>query len=100
MLCPDCKGSGKSVASHVSYADGTHGYNVEMTCLRCKGQRTVSDDMAAWMQSGNQCRLRRLETRQNLVELSGVSGLAMVDVSKMEHGKIDPTPLVEYWSKQ
>lgn len=90
MKCPDCEGHGKTVATHVSYANGTHGYGVAMPCLRCSGSGTVPDVMREWMARGRRLREKRLAARRNLREEAARRGLNVVELSQMEHGKIEP----------
>jgi DnaJ-class molecular chaperone len=48
MTCPECNGNGTTVASHVSYADGTGAYNVNLKCTRCHGTCEVDDRTPEW----------------------------------------------------
>jgi hypothetical protein len=90
MICPDCKGAGTTVANHVSYADGRHGYNVPLRCSRCKGEGTVPEAMADWIARGKAMREKRLAANRNLLEEAQRRGLGIAELSKMEFGKIEP----------
>lgn len=95
MICPVCKGAKNVIASHVSYADGTHGYNVEHCCDQCKGDGIVPDEMTDWIRVGRTMRAARIEANRNLREEAKQRGIDVVTLSRMEQGKIRPDPRKE-----
>jgi hypothetical protein len=94
MKCPDCKGVGRYVISHVHYADGSGRSNVPMKCSRCKGKGKVPDEMADWIATGERMRLARLQGKpyRSLWEEAARRGMKAITLSKMEFGKIKPIP--------
>jgi hypothetical protein len=92
MLCPDCNGKKITIASHVSYANGKHGYNVPLKCSRCDGTGEVPDVMADWMRRGAIMRDRRLYDGpyRTLGAEARRLGITAVELSQMEMGKIEP----------
>jgi hypothetical protein len=94
MQCPDCKGTGKTVASHVSYADGRHGYNVPLKCTRCEGSGDVPEQMVAWIEVGRKMREARVNGKpyRNLYQEAERRGMHAATLSRMERGVIEPIP--------
>lgn len=60
MECPDCDGTTQVVASHVSYSDGTSGFNVPFPCTRCNGTGEVDDCAPEWIRVGRLMREYRV----------------------------------------
>lgn len=90
MKCPDCT-NGVEVASHVSYADGTHGYNVPLQCFRCRGTAEVPDEMAQWIEDGKRLKRLRMEpVYRSLHEEAKRRGIKALELSRMEMGKCRP----------
>lgn len=90
MQCPDCKGSGKNIADHVRYADGSSVSNVPLRCSRCVGAGFVPDEMAAWIIKGRSLRNARLASNRSLREEANRRGMAPMLLSRMEFGKVEP----------
>lgn len=92
MICPDCNGSGKVIANHVTYADGRSGFGVECQCSRCQGTGSVPDEMAEWIEQGRAMRDARVNGKpyRSLWEEARRRGMTAQELSKMEFGKIKP----------
>ncbi len=90
MICPRCKGSKTITASHVAYADGSHGYEVPLSCDQCGGAGEVSDEMTEWIRAGEAMRQDRLARQMTLREEAKRRGLTPVELSRMEFGKVKP----------
>lgn len=96
MTCPDCGGSGTTIADHVSYGDGSCGWNVPMKCLRCGGAGSVSASTPEWIAVGRRMRAWRLSQKpyRNLSAEATRRGITSVELSRMERGCIEPVPPV------
>jgi hypothetical protein len=92
MICPDCKGEGKEIASHVSYSDGRCGFNVPLKCLRCDGSGAVDDSTPEWIEAGRRMRDARVNAKpyRNLSTEAKRRGMDVVTLSRMERGVIEP----------
>jgi hypothetical protein len=90
MTCPDCRGTGTTVASHVSYADGTGASNVTIKCTRCHGTCEVDDRTPEWIKAGESMRLRRILANRSLREEAKRRGITAQELSRMEFGKVEP----------
>lgn len=90
MICPDCKGEKKTVASHVSYADGSHGYGVAFLCLRCKATGEVDDRTPEWIEAGKRLKALRIKPYRNLITEAKARGIEVTVLSRMELGYIEP----------
>jgi len=88
--CPDCRGSGISVANHVRYADGKGAVNVPLHCSRCEGSGRVPDEMFPWIEAGRRMRARRLKANRTLRAEAARRGMLPSELSMMECGKIKP----------
>lgn len=95
MICYDCNGTGETVASHVSYADGRHGYNVRSKCSRCGGNGVIDSMVADWMVKGNVMRERRIAAGRSLRDEAKRRGLSPYVLSQMENGRIEPEDTLE-----
>lgn len=92
MKCPECSGTGRTIAAHVSYADGSSGYGVEFPCLRCGGKTEVPDQAAEWIKRGRVMRDRRVHgvPYRNLCDEAKRRCIDVVTLSRMERGAIEP----------
>lgn len=92
MTCPDCKGSGVTVADHVRYADGSGAWNVPGRCYQCDGSGTITDEQARWIGEGQRMREDRVAHGVGLRLEAAHRGMSVIDLSHMEQGKIQPVP--------
>lgn len=94
MICPDCGGDRQTIANHVSYANGSHGYNVPHKCTRCQGTGECPDEMAEWIIEGRKMREQRVNggNYRNLGTEAKRRGMTASQLSAMEMGRIKPVP--------
>lgn len=92
MICPDCDGTRRVIASHVRYGDGSGATNVSLRCSRCIGKGVVPDEMAEWIRVGQEMRKSRLAIYRTLRQEALRRGMTAMQLSQMEHGKILPIP--------
>ncbi len=92
MICPDCKGDRQVIASHVSYSNGSSGFNKPFWCTRCKATGEVPDETAEWIRLGQQLRDFRVNSGnyRNLAAEADRRGITTVELSQMERGVIKP----------
>ncbi len=91
MPCPDCRGSGRTIASHVRYASGGGACNVPMKCSQCGGTGQIPDAMLDWIARGKAMRDRRVEVeRRSLREEAKRRGMSPSELSAMEQGRCEP----------
>lgn len=92
MICPDCGGDRQTIANHVSYANGSSGFNVPFKCSRCKGTGECPDEMAQWIEEGRRMRYQRVNggNYRNLGQEAKRRGISVVELSSMERGQIKP----------
>lgn len=89
--CPDCAGLGESQI-FVS-GPGLHELRT-VKCARCKGDGKITEEMARWIELGQQLRDRRMSPYRNLRDEAEALGTDPVQLSKAEAGRIDPTPFL------
>lgn len=94
-ICPDCKGSGQTGPVHIHWANKPHEWRDSMTCLRCDGAGNITEEMADWIDRGREARDKRVARGLSMLEQARALGLSSSEVSAMEHGRRDPTPLEE-----
>ena len=93
MICPDCKGEKTTIASHVSYSDGAHGYGVPCPCLRCRSTPGEVDDRTPqWIEAGRALKAARMKPYRNLLTEAKRRGVDVTILSRMELGYIEPLP--------
>lgn len=100
VLCTNCNGTGRTVLSHVRYADGTGASNVRDLCTMCQGRGAVPAITRQWSENGKRCRERRVGAAIGVREMAARLGLSAPDVSHMEWGRADPARLVEFWARE
>jgi DNA-binding XRE family transcriptional regulator len=64
-------------------------------CGTCKGTGSVSEEMPRWQEEGR--RIKRIREYHDLSqrELAGRLGVKPIEVNEAEHGRIDPTSVLE-----
>lgn len=93
LHCPDCKGSGKTGPVHINRGDQPHEWRESMPCLRCEGTGKIAAAMLDWMKRGEVLRKARIAREVSIMERAKELGMRSAQVSAMEHGRSDPTPL-------
>jgi hypothetical protein len=89
IKCPECHGSGQSVASFVRTATGCQ-QNVPHPCTRCGGIGQVPGEVAAWIETGARMRAQRLAAGRSLRAEAERRGMAASVLSAMEFGRVVP----------
>jgi hypothetical protein len=90
MICPDCNGEGKTIASHVRYADGRGAFNVPVRCIRCQGKGHVADRTPQWIEAGARMKTLRMNAGRTLREEASRRGMDAALLSAMEFGRAEP----------
>jgi hypothetical protein len=91
--CPDCKGRGK-IAAFIDTADGGW-FDDSLTCSRCKGLGAVSPEQETWTHIGGTHRTWRVAQFESYAECAKRLGVSPAELSNMEHGRADPTILID-----
>ncbi len=90
MICPDCEGTGQTLAFFVIHTDGHEQTMAQLRCLTCQGRGEVDDRYPAWLRRGQEMRRERRERREPLRQAAARLGVSAVEYSKMEFGLIEP----------
>jgi hypothetical protein len=90
MICPNCNGKKTAIASHVLYSNGTGAFGVDMPCHTCEGAGEVDDRMPQWNELGRKLREKRMTPYRNLCTEAARRGMTVLQLSRMEQGKIEP----------
>ena len=90
--CPDCRGKGEIFA----LVDGPS-YSGPQTirCTRCHGSGKIDAAMERWMLIGGTHRTWRVAQGEGQRECSKRLGLSLTELSSMESGRADPSPLLD-----
>lgn len=87
MICPSCKGEGKTIC-HINTGIDSSKHRWELVkCLRCDGAGQLNDD---WVFRGEMLRQRRIQLKLSLMEAAALLGISVPRVSSMELGKSEP----------
>lgn len=92
MICPTCDGAkvGQGIAC------GPAGSRVGMImCSTCRGMGEISEERAGWIERGTKLRWFRTARGLSLREAAKRFGVYPAVWSDAEHGKIDPTPVLD-----
>ncbi len=83
VTCPDCKGEG------VSRGYACPGFKpVEIPCLRCKGAKTVPEEMLQWIKNGAAMTEKRRAAKIPLREEAKRLGIPASQLTDMEMGMV------------
>ena len=85
MECPDCKGYGLVPITFPHNRDFT-----AIICVRCHGEKVVSDRTPEWMEMGKILKSTRIEKRMTLRNVCKKLNLDVVLASEMERGIVEP----------
>lgn len=89
MICPECKGSGKSGPAFVRRSDGSCRIE-EINCTTCSGRKTMPDEYPQWREIGRRMMEDRRRRRVSLSDEARRRGMLSSELSAMEFGKIQP----------
>lgn len=87
--CPDCNGSGETLAFFPCYGPDHKGPRkpvLEMKCHRCKGEKVIPVEMLIWIATGKQLREERLARNMTLRKEAERLGVSPTVLSAMEQG--------------
>jgi ribosome-binding protein aMBF1 (putative translation factor) len=90
LICPDCKGSGKTGLVHINRGDQPHEWREGMPCWRCDGTGKIPDEMRDWMERGEVLRKARITREVSLRERAKELGISASELSAMERGRTNP----------
>ena len=83
VICPDCKGDGVLIA----YA--CPGFRkVEMTCLRCQGNKTIPEEMLQWIKNGEAMTKKRRAAGIPLRKEAKRLGILASQLTDLEMGMV------------
>jgi DNA-binding XRE family transcriptional regulator len=90
VTCPDCNGSGTTMAFFVKYAPGTSTgpMHRELPCMFCRGKKTVTSNQMEWKTEGRKIREHRIKSGFTLREAAKRFGLKPSDISNLESGRV------------
>ena len=92
ITCPDCRGKG-TIGAFVDTADDGW-YDPTLQCSRCKGIGAVDPQQEEWMRVGGTHRTWRVAQHESIMECARRIGVTPAELSSMEHGRLDPVPLL------
>lgn len=92
IVCPDCRGRGKLSAFVDTDAGGW--FDDSLPCSRCRGLGAVDRVQEAWLRIGGTHRTWRVAQFESIAECARRLGVSPAELSSMEHGRLDPTPLI------
>ena len=83
VTCPDCKGEG------VNRGYACPGFRmVEIPCLRCKGKKTIPEEMLQWIKNGEAMTEKRREAGIPLRKEAKRLGILASDLTDLEMGMV------------
>ena len=94
MICPHCKGEGVSRGIGCPM-NGTGCRPIEIECYLCRGSKEITKQQSEWLMLGEAHRERRRLEGRTLSEEAKRRGISPHELSCMETGRADPTPLLE-----
>lgn len=92
MICPSCKGQ-KVLRGIGCPMDGTGCRPIEIECDLCGCTGEITDQQNEWRARGQEHRRQRLERGFALSAEAKRRGISCHDLSRMERGIADPSPL-------
>lgn len=91
VLCPVCRGDG-TVAAFLDTAERGW-FDPALPCSLCGGTGQISEQQAAWRTVGRAHYRARVARQESIMECADRLGIRPAELSAMEHGRADPTPL-------
>lgn len=95
IVCPDCKGKGKSFCHINTGLDSSMHEWGDVQCHRCKGVGNVPAEMTKWIEQGAEIKKQRVLSRVSLYQKSLQLGISSAELSSIESGKVDNTAYCE-----
>jgi hypothetical protein len=93
VTCPSCKGKGTIAAFVDTATDGW--FDPTLQCSRCKGLGAVDRQQEEWVRVGGTHRTWRVAQFESIKECADRLGISSAELSGMEHGRADPTALID-----
>lgn len=86
MICPKCKGSGRTGPCFVNRGSGPHTIET-LTCFTCKGTKEITDEHNQRIELGKRVRADRLSRNVSQREEAVRLGLKFMDYTNLEQGR-------------
>jgi DnaJ-class molecular chaperone len=90
MKCPDCDGTGWTIASFVRRMSGQCSQNVRGKCSGCDGSGEIDALRQEWRTIGKQMHCKRIAAGRTLRDEAKRHGISPTELSGMEQGRIEP----------
>lgn len=96
VTCQWCQGEGhrRGFVDGVTPDGLEFGYFTEhIKCTTCDGTGQISKQQAEWQEIGMRCRRERMLRGETIMQCADRLGVKPFEISHMENGRLDPTPL-------